>query len=435
MSINVLSGDATFQAIIFGIAIFSAMMLLIGWKTRLFTVISWFLLASINTRNPLVLQAGDILFRCLLFWSIFMPWGERFSVDSFKNNNLKSATGKLFSIGAFAFMLQVVFMYFFTALIKNHPVWTEDYNAIYYALSMDQFSWFLGPLIYQHQELMKIMTFSVFWVELIVPLFFFFPYRNSFFRFSGILIIGSFQTGLLLTMWLGLFPLISLSSLVIFIPSGFWDRFCNIEGTLDSIYRRLTGFISSSLDLLPNFQFGIRTDLKKYSRVITVFVALLLIYVFYWNLTTLNKSPISLPYGTHWMARVFRIDQKWNMFAPHPVTNDGWFVVIGRLYNGDYIDLLSNSEYTSISRPKDFRRQFQDYRWRKYLRNLLLNEYKEDRPYYGEFLCKKWNSSREKYKHLVNVEMFYMEERNLPDYRTAKVQKKFLFKHKCGQIL
>jgi len=44
-------------------------------------VISWFLLISLQNRNPIVLQGGDILLRMLAFWAMFVPLNAYFSLD------------------------------------------------------------------------------------------------------------------------------------------------------------------------------------------------------------------------------------------------------------------------------------------------------------------------------------------------------------------
>lgn len=432
VSVHTLSDGYLYQLILFIISLFSALMLLIGWKTKLFTIISWFLLASVNTRNPLIIQAGDVLFRCLMFWAIFMPWGERFSLDSFlRGKDKRGGSNHILSAGQAAFMFQVLFMYFFTALIKDHPVWNENYEAIYYALSMEQFSWFLGSFVYDHPGMMKALTFSVFWIELIGPFIFLIPFRNSIFRYLGILIFGMLQLGLILTMWLGLFPLISTAAILIFLPSDFWDRFKAVENFIDRIYMKVFRFTSPVRNSLPGIPSVINLDKKWLLKLKNVFVVLLLVYVFYWNLTTLNKSPLEIPDGMNWIARVFRIDQKWNMFAPHPVTNDGWFVIIGQMRNGDYMDLVNEKKYDGAERPDDFKSQYSNYRWRKYIRNILSGKNDEYRPYFGKYLCGNWNRKRAESQKLMYVEMFYMEEKTLPDYKTEKEQRKFIFKYNC----
>ena len=36
---------------------------------------------SLHARNPVIQHRGDELFRLLLMWTMFLPVGQRFSVD------------------------------------------------------------------------------------------------------------------------------------------------------------------------------------------------------------------------------------------------------------------------------------------------------------------------------------------------------------------
>lgn len=430
VSVHILNDSYLYQCFLFVVSAFSALMLLIGWKTRFFTIVSWFLLASLNTRNPFILQAGDVLFRCLLFWAIFMPWGDRFSVDSFYKDN-KPGSSRVLSAGAAAFMVQIFYMYFFTAIFKSSPVWNESYQAVYFALSMEQFSWMLGPYVYQFPQVMEVLTFWVYWAELLGPFLFFVPFKNSLFRFLGIALFLSLQTGLLLTMWLGLFPFISIASLLIFIPGTFWKRFGRVEILLDGFYKRIY-----NLNLRSVFRKGRIPPLNvnvlgKLSGIKTAFVVILLVYAGYWNLTTIDSNDrLEIPNGMNWIARLFRIDQKWNMFAPHPATNDGWFIVEGVTENGHKVDLLNNSKNSVYEKPGNYKDQFRNYRWRKYMRNMLIKKNEKYYPYFGDYLCRKrelYNSDN----RLVSVELHYMMEKSLPGYKTEDIRQQFIFRHKC----
>ena len=59
-----------------------AIALLIGWRTRPASLLSWFLLISLLARNPLIVGEGDRLLALLLLWAGFLPLGRHFSVDA-----------------------------------------------------------------------------------------------------------------------------------------------------------------------------------------------------------------------------------------------------------------------------------------------------------------------------------------------------------------
>ena len=67
-SLNLISGDASVQGLLFAIAALAAVGLLVGFCTRLMTLIVWLLVVSIEWRNPLlwVLKDADGLDRVRL---------------------------------------------------------------------------------------------------------------------------------------------------------------------------------------------------------------------------------------------------------------------------------------------------------------------------------------------------------------------------------
>ncbi|HEU5074016.1 MAG TPA: hypothetical protein VFU02_07580, partial [Polyangiaceae bacterium] len=75
-------GDLTSQTLLFGFAGVIALMLLVGYQTRVATILSYILLTSVQGRNYLILQGGDDILRTMLFWSMFVPLAARFSVDA-----------------------------------------------------------------------------------------------------------------------------------------------------------------------------------------------------------------------------------------------------------------------------------------------------------------------------------------------------------------
>ncbi|MEM7004123.1 MAG: HTTM domain-containing protein, partial [Pseudomonadota bacterium] len=53
----------------------AATSLLLGYRTRPAGWLTWALVMSLHYRNPMLVDSGDVLLRCLLFWGDFLPWG------------------------------------------------------------------------------------------------------------------------------------------------------------------------------------------------------------------------------------------------------------------------------------------------------------------------------------------------------------------------
>ncbi len=71
ISLHLINGTWEMQAILFVLAGAFAVALLVGYKTPLATIVSWILLASLDSRNLVVLDGGDTMLRVLLFWPFF----------------------------------------------------------------------------------------------------------------------------------------------------------------------------------------------------------------------------------------------------------------------------------------------------------------------------------------------------------------------------
>ncbi len=80
--LHLLSGAASFEGLLFAVEAACAVALLLGWRTRIATVLCFVLLVSRQTRNELVLFGPDLVLRIILFWAVFLPLGERWSLDA-----------------------------------------------------------------------------------------------------------------------------------------------------------------------------------------------------------------------------------------------------------------------------------------------------------------------------------------------------------------
>lgn len=118
-SLHLASGRPYFQAFLFVCAGLAALLLLVGYKTRLMTLVSWALLASLHVRNPEVLSSGDILLRVLLFWGLFLPLGLHWSVDRARATNEPDLPVRVLSAATAAVLLQAAFVYLFTWLLST----------------------------------------------------------------------------------------------------------------------------------------------------------------------------------------------------------------------------------------------------------------------------------------------------------------------------
>src|SRR6185436_11461475 len=119
----------------------------------------------------------------------------------------------------------------------------------------------------------------------------------------------------------------------------------------------------------------------------------------------------------------FRLDQIWNMFAPKPLTDDGWYVIPAWLQNGTEVDLMTGTGPVHWEKPTLVYVTYRNQRWRKYLMNIWKSDSASHRPYFGRYLCRSWNAVHQGEEMLQNLEIYFMKEETLPGGKVAPPEK------------
>ncbi|MDQ3394683.1 MAG: hypothetical protein M3512_11310 [Bacteroidota bacterium] len=387
--------------------------LMLGYKTRLFTIFTWLFLMSLHSRNPLILQGADHFIRLIVFWAIFLPWGYLYSIDSYKNIAIRKSYSYR-SIATFAYICQIAFLYIFSALLKDSPEWHTDFTALYYALSLDQLVTPIGSFIYPHFEFLRLLTAVVYYIELFLPLLLFIPFYNAWFRMGVIIVVVLMQIGIYMTVNVGLFSITSIVAMAGLLPTHFIDKWAS--SNTDFVHRWKTDFNRFMLRF-ANLTVNETIAPPKSNNFTGIFVGFCLLYVLGWNLNTIGKKAI--PDNMIWIGNLLRIHQYWSMFAPAVYKDDGWFIFAGTTTNGKEIDLNHGNPltYQKPNRVTDF---IKNDRWRKYNENILIVSNSYLRPYYCQFILNTWNDNSQNTEKVINLKIIYMLEITLPDYMTEE---------------
>ena len=223
-SVNLISGQPFVQALLFGFALFVALLLLVGYRTRLATIAVWAMIVSIHNRNPALIFAADDVLRALLFWAMFLPLGACYSIDSALNSSQEPLPRRILSVATVALILQQCYIYIFSAAFKTYsPLWWPNGEAVYYSFQFDQYGTALGQFLLNFPELLKLLTFSALIFEWIGPLLLFIPFRPGFFRCVAIVSFVILHVSFGLCFRIGIFPFLSTVSWLAFIPSFVWE--------------------------------------------------------------------------------------------------------------------------------------------------------------------------------------------------------------------
>lgn len=397
-SIHALSGSVPFETGLFAVHALFALAMLVGYRTRLATFVSCFLLISLHLRNPLVLQGGDALLRVLLFWGIFLPLGAVWSVDA--HSTEARVPKRTLAIGSAALILQLCFLYWFSAALKNDPAWTRDGTAVAQALHIDQLVKPAGQVLLGYPELCRVLTYATFALELVGPLLLFVPIFHWQIRLAVVIGFLAFHLfGLNLCMELGPFPYVCAAGWVALLPTQFWDRLAAWRGRASQL--------ADGAILAP--------------AGFNVLTGLLLAYVLLWNVRGVlaERVPQLLPQSLNPIGFTFGLDQYWAMFSPHPPQDDGWFVCEATLNNGERVDLLRDGQPVDWSKPPLVSALYPNERWRKYMMNLPRTGQDESRVHLIRFLWDRWNRSQPPARQVKELHLYYVLEETLPDCTTA----------------
>ncbi len=406
-SFHALSGELWWQIVLFLLNAFCILILIIGFRTRLFTFICWVLLTSLQNRNPFILQGGDDLLRLILLWGVFLPWGERYSIDQ-KHSSSGNSSVSLANMG---YILLICSVYFFSALLKTHTEWHSQGTALYYALSLDQLRLPLGSLLYKFPTLLKLLTPVVYYIELVAPLLILLPLVSPKIRLTGIALIALLHIGIAGTLYVGLFYIIGLVTLIGLLPESMMNRF-------DATYRKQPFQIITEEQPKKNDSFILYTlnSLKLW------FIALIILFCLFLNLGNVKTFPYVLDSRLIKFGNILRLEQSWGMFSPSVLKDDGFFVYSGYTASGTFIDIKRHGQALSLVKPANIVSEFESDRWRKFGENYLFNNNNYMRPYYCRYLITKWNKEHPDHK-ITDLTILFMKEESLPDYKTKPLEK------------
>ena len=116
-------------------------------------------------------------------------------------------------------------------------------------------------------------------------------------------------------------------------------------------------------------------------------------------------STISVP------AKLLRLDQRWNLFAPRPFTDDGWDIIEGHLSDGRRVDLFNHGVEVSFDKPRDVYALYGLSHRRQYTLELRKSFNEKYRTLYAEYLCRTWNTSHSGSEHLESLTHIFMLEK------------------------
>ncbi len=284
-SFHALGDSVLYEGFLFGIAAFFALMLLLGYKTQFACIASWILLISLQNRNQLVLNGGDTLLRMLLFWAMFLPLGAKLSLDhrSYSKNDFEN-NNRFVSLAGFGLLVQFFLVYFLSSLGKNGSSW-NDGSAFMNVFRMDDLLSSFGEKLVLYPKVLSNISPFVYYGQMIFPFFLLIPNKTNRFRNIALLFFLCLHLFIFLFFDLGIFSWVCIAGLLAFLPSSFM-----------------------------NFIFGQSTkgSFVENRQSMHLLSAIALIYTML--MAAQGSGYVQLSNFLQVPAKVWRLDQQWNMF-------------------------------------------------------------------------------------------------------------------------
>ena len=392
------SGSPRAVAALFALAAVAALALVLGFRTRVATVLSWYLLVSLQARNHYVaLLGGDYLLRMVLLWGIFLPLGERWSLDAARR--AQPARGSVLSLASAALVLQIFVMYFATGVLKSGELWARGW-ALHYALNLHQYETPLTPLLLGQPWLLRVLTRYTLWLERLGPFLLLLPVVQPAARLLALALFGSLHVGMAMFLNIGPFPIMALCPWPAVLPGRL----------LDALGSRLRVVARPRADSLAPQGGAAEPPPPRRGpfagRLAQAVVGAALAYTIVSQALILAGAGVPRP--LHAFGTLFRINQSWAMFAPDPSPTAMWLGVDGHLAGGGHYDPF-RATAAVWERPANIPASSRGFRWRLYTWTALLKgprypRFAEHQGDFAAFLCREWNASHSGDEALVSLD-------------------------------
>jgi hypothetical protein len=336
-------------------------------------LIAWVFQLSLMNRLPYINNGGDALLRLLLFWNLLLSLQIRISPP-------RAGERSVSGVAAAGLLLQMCLMYWFTALLKCHPVWRTDFTAVRDALHIGSLATPFGVWLGQHELLTYWATRGTIWLEEFGP--FVALASGGWWRARAITALTFISFHLILlasTMSIGLFPFVCATGWLVFLPAQFWNY--------------LEGLCGRDRNYFPPQHRRLPTWLEVARPAVSGIGIIALLYVLAWNVRSLFPDKVDTWFKGAIRAPgvVLGLRQRWNLFAVRPSTLDGWMLAVARLESGATVDLLTTEPPRWHEPLANVAGHYPNTRWRKHLVGMFSRRQPAVTKSFHKYLIHRWN--------------------------------------------
>jgi len=214
--------------------------LIIGYYTRIFQFLAAIGLISIHNAAVILENGGDMVFNNYLIWTLFLPLGTSWSVDSIRkslkkqpendSNDLNQAKNvestQIFHFAYLACLVQLSLIYFYTTINKTGAMWSDG-TAVYYMYQLETFLTPVGEWIAQYvgHGMSSIMILSTLPAQMYASFAILCPVLQPWLRRIALVIFIGFHGVLAISVHIGLFSWVMLAVLIFLLSHQDMDIF------------------------------------------------------------------------------------------------------------------------------------------------------------------------------------------------------------------
>lgn len=383
-SLLYLNDSPLFVGLFFLFFFVAAFCLTVGYRTRLAGWICWACILSVFRRNPVINNSGDVYLPLLIMWANFLPWGERFSVSQTPEER---PGGNLFTnFPAFCYLCQVGMLYWFSAVLRIGKEWQVDGNALYYALSLQNYQTLLAPyMLVLGSGLLAFVTFATLYLEILGPILLLVPSQWA--RLISVLLIMSFHIGIVMNLDIYVFAIVCSVGPIGLLPPLIWENRLGSRAE-----RTITGFFSGKMwsklrSARPTTRDG-GVWFKRVYQFLPYPIMGFTIFSLWWT--------IHWPEDRHLLTgtmKAFSLDQRWGMFSPKPPDSVGLCSMQAVTRSGKEVNLATQDAYTQPTENFQPYPYPWNYRWRAFERGVIIRRGESHAQLYLRYLASRWNQA------------------------------------------
>ena len=452
ISLHVLSGSSEWQLLLFGVHTVLALMLVVGYRTRVASVGTWVMTVSLFNGLSFMTHRADTLLCLMLLWGALIPWGARYSVDALKFD-LRELPERVASLGTAGLIAQMPLVYFATFLDKlPNEAWNSEWSGVYYALFPEFVNGF-GQFVatYQPEVVTRLLSGLTLLIQAVGPVLAFFPllvFTSSRVRrrwlnrlrigvFCG---FAGFQMVLLATVAIGLFPVISMAAMLPLLPWFDGSRYSEVVEKWSRQVRESAGCLT---------RFAGTPSMPGAGNIVAAALVWLVSVA-----SIVDHAGVDTGALHQVVSSQSRIVQEWGMFSS-PVRGHRTYIVEAIQNDGESIDLFGDRGPVGLDSAQDVDERFpmpprttslyDNYRWRLFFSRvhgfggMRVSRLEGARHLYASYVCRSWNRHHDGEREVRTVRLFRLFD-DIGPFETpytnygstdSEIEKNLLWVHWC----